>query len=70
MVKLYDVTEVSVLLKVSKSYLYKLAERKCIGSIKIGSALRFNDVHIQKFLASCESASKSIDALEAKNERP
>jgi len=53
MYKLYDVAEVSTMLKLSKSCVYKLAERKIIGSIKIGSALRFNDAHIQKFFNDC-----------------
>jgi excisionase family DNA binding protein len=59
MIKLYDVAEVSAMLKLSKSCVYKLAERKSIGSLKIGSTLRFNDAHIQKFLEDCASHSQS-----------
>jgi len=66
MVKLYDVAEVSTMLKLSKSCVYKLAERKSIGSLKIGSALRFNDEQIQKFLEDCSSHTQS-GSMEVRN---
>jgi len=66
MVKLYDVSEVSEMLKLSKSCVYKLVERKNIGFLKIGSALRFNDEHIQRFLEDCASHSQS-DSKEGLN---
>jgi excisionase family DNA binding protein len=56
MEKLYTVKELCGILKLSKSYVYKLAERKQIGFFKIGTALRFNETHIQNYLEKCYSS--------------
>jgi excisionase family DNA binding protein len=55
MIKLYNVKEVSKILSLSVSCLYKMAERKEIQSVKIGSALRFLESDIHSFLEKCKT---------------
>jgi excisionase family DNA binding protein len=51
--KLYNVSEIAKMFNVSVSCIYKKAEVGEIDSIKIGSALRFSDQNINKFLKTC-----------------
>ena len=48
--KLYKVEEVAKMLNVSVSCIYKKAEIGELGSIKIGSALRFSEQNIADFI--------------------
>jgi len=54
MTKLYKVTEVSSILGLSASCIYKKAERGEIQSVKIGTALRFSENDIQDFIEKCK----------------
>jgi excisionase family DNA binding protein len=60
MIKLYNVKEVSKILSLSVSCLYKMAERKEIQSVKIGSALRFLESDIQSFIEKCKTIKPAI----------
>lgn len=51
MIALYSVKEAAKLLQVSTSTLYKYAERREIGYVKIGAALRFSEENLEKFVA-------------------
>jgi excisionase family DNA binding protein len=51
--KLYKPSEIANLLNVSTSCIYKKAEKGEIPSIKIGSALRFSEKYIGKYLKKC-----------------
>lgn len=57
MEKLFTVNEVSEMLKISNSFLYKLSERSEIGSIKIGASLRFSEQNIKEFILKNERKS-------------
>ena len=48
--KLYKVEEIAKMLNVSVSCIYKKAEIGELGSIKIGSALRFSEQNITDFI--------------------
>jgi len=50
MEKLFTVKEVAALLRISTSFLYKLSERAEIGSVKIGTALRFSEQNIKEYI--------------------
>jgi len=50
MEKLYKVEEVAKMLSVSASCIYKKAEIGELGSIKIGTALRFSEQNITEFI--------------------
>jgi len=54
MTKLYKVKEVSSMLGLSASCIYKKAEKGEIQSVKIGTALRFSDDDIQNFIEKCK----------------
>ena len=53
MKRLYNVKEVANMLSLSASCIYKKAERGEIGSIKIGTALRFSETNINEFIDKC-----------------
>jgi len=48
--KLYKVEEIAKMLNVSVSCIYKKAEIGELGSIKIGSALRFSEQNVTDFI--------------------
>jgi excisionase family DNA binding protein len=53
---LYKINDVAKVLNISASYLYKKAEEGTIGSVKIGSALRFSKKNIDEYLEKCSRA--------------
>jgi excisionase family DNA binding protein len=55
MVKLYNVSEVSQQLSLSVSWVYKMAEKEILPSLKIGKALRFSEENITQFLQKCQT---------------
>jgi len=56
MTKLLKIKDVSSILGLSASNIYKKAERGEIQSIKIGTALRFSEDDIQDFIEKCKKA--------------
>jgi excisionase family DNA binding protein len=54
MIKLFNVSEVASMLKLSKSCLYKMAERGEIQAVKIGTALRFSEDSLRDLLEKCK----------------
>jgi excisionase family DNA binding protein len=50
MEKLHKIGEVAEILGISTSFIYKLAERGDIDSIKIGSALRFTERNVSEYI--------------------
>jgi excisionase family DNA binding protein len=51
---LYTLKELSKLLKMSESYLYKATERGVIPALRIGRALRYDDDCVRTFLQKCK----------------
>jgi len=52
--RLYKITDVTSILGLSASKIYKMAERNEIQSVKIGTALRFSESDIQNFIEKCK----------------
>ena len=52
--QLYKIGDISRILGVSISKLYKLTEQGEIGCIKIGTSLRYNDKIISEYLERCK----------------
>ena len=57
--KLYTVSEVSKMLSLSTSWIYKKAEKGELDAIKIGSALRFTEEGIYNFIEKCKKIHQS-----------
>jgi excisionase family DNA binding protein len=53
---IYTVNEVSAILKLSRSCVYKMAERGDIPSLKIRTARRFTEEQIRRFIEQCQTA--------------
>ena len=53
MTRLLKIKDVSSILGLSESCIYKKAERGEIQSVKIGTALRFSESDIQDFIEKC-----------------
>lgn len=57
--KLWTVDDVARFASVSKSWVYKAAERAEIPHLRVGSMLRFDPGAIKRFFASCSPAVQS-----------
>jgi len=57
MEQILTVDDVAKMLQMSKSTIYKYAERGIIPSIKIGTSLRFKDEQIKQFVSACTPSS-------------
>lgn len=55
---IYTLTELSGILKMSESYLYKAAQKGHIPVIRVGRSLRFDDECINTFLQKCREPGK------------
>ena len=60
---LYKVADVAEMLNISISYLYKKAEAGTIGSVKIGSALRFTEKQVNDYIEKCKKG-KSNESIQ------
>jgi excisionase family DNA binding protein len=62
MVKLFTVSELAVMLQISKSCLYKYVEQGKIGYKKIGSNIRFSEEDVHSFLDHTQKSSSMVHA--------
>ncbi|GHT80215.1 hypothetical protein FACS1894130_11070 [Spirochaetia bacterium] len=54
---LYTLKELSKLLKMSESFLYKATERGVVPALHIGRSIRYDDDCIKSFLQKCKEPS-------------
>jgi PTS system nitrogen regulatory IIA component len=67
MVNVLTIKDVAKVLQLSTSTVYKYAEKGKIPSIKIGTARRFTESDIEKYVNTCKvQTSSSNDQLEVK----
>lgn len=69
MPKLYNVSEVGEMLGLSKSCIYKKAEKGEMDAIKIGNALRFTEDNIRDFINKCKKTSSIEQNQKDENSR-